>query len=178
VCRSILEIAPNDVACQSLLAALAPAPRSSPSIPPEPMRRSSYDETPLPQALPYHVADPTTRSLPKLSELDIKPRASEPDGSFTLPELVAIPAAEGSSTHAKPKRPPPPPPPRPAVPDVAAELDTRKRPRLQAADLGKFASPPAYGDDEDEAPTKPPADPGDTEEEVTVPRDSPDFPKR
>jgi hypothetical protein len=160
VCRSILEIAPGDVPCQQLLAALQPPPR-----------RSSFDETPLPGALPYHVADPTTRSLPKLSELEIKPRASEPDGSFTLPELKAIPTAEGSSTHAAPKRPPPPPPPRAIPHDVATELETRKRPRIEASDLRKIA---ALDADED-APTKPPVDPADTEEEVTVPRDDFDF---
>jgi hypothetical protein len=161
VCRSILEIAPGDVPCQHLLAALQPPPP----------RRSSYDETPLPGALPYHVADPTTRSLPKLSELEIKPRASEPDGSFTLPALVTVPAAEGSSTHPAPKRAPPPPPRVPA-PDVSVELETRKRPRIQASELEKITPPPPDFVDDD-APTRPPAEPNDTEEEVTVPRDEP-----
>jgi tetratricopeptide (TPR) repeat protein len=141
VCRSILEIAPDDRPCQSLLATLAPPPR-----------RSSYDETPLPGPLPYHVADPTTRSLKKLSspELDAAKRVSQPelDGTFTLPEIKAI----GTRTEK----------------DLVSELETRKRPRIEKAELAKIAQPPPEFD-EDETTNAPVVH--DTEEEVTVPRD-------
>ena len=73
VCRSILELAPDDAVCQALLATLVgPPPPAARHTPPElppaledgevegPPRRSSLDVTPLPAPLPYHVADPTT----------------------------------------------------------------------------------------------------------------------
>jgi hypothetical protein len=168
VCRSILEIAPDDERCQTLLATLAPefAPR-----------RSSLDETPLPGPLPYHVADPTTRSLKKLSSpvLDANRKLSSPelDGTFTLPELKAVgtPAnieerggrggvevGLGGAETARAT----------SDGDLGSQLETRKRPRIEKAELAKIARPPPeFG--EDDATTNPPVN--DTEEEVTVPRD-------
>ena len=84
-----------------------------------PKRRSSLDETPLPPAMPYHVADPTTRSLKKLSELDLlatpdpdeKRRSSgsvevdlsetpDPDDYPTpIPSGEGVPVAEGATTR-------------------------------------------------------------------------------
>jgi hypothetical protein len=85
VCRSILEIAPDDARCHALLATLEePGP---------PVRRSSYDETPLPPAVPYHVADPT-KQLRRVSESDLPTTEDAPtrpgseDGM--LPEVSGI----------------------------------------------------------------------------------------
>lgn len=156
VCRSVLELAPDDEGCQTLLGQLAPPPR-----------RSSMDETPLPGPLPYHVADPTTRSLPKLSSLDIPNPPSErrkpasDDGTFQPPELP------------KAKLPPPPD-------DLSGELETRQHVRLTESELNKLLTPSPDGFDD--APTTPPAAPEphgethnsiDTEDELTVPRDLP-----
>src|SRR6185503_19722201 len=54
VCRSILEIAPEDAACQGLLALLQQPTTSAAQ------RRSSLEQTPLPAPVPYHVSYPTT----------------------------------------------------------------------------------------------------------------------
>ena len=94
VCKSILAIAPDDARCLALHASLVevPAPEPLPPInlthkraplpsdPPGPPRRpevliprissDSIDETPLPGALPYHVADPTS-SIRRSSEGDV-----------------------------------------------------------------------------------------------------------
>jgi hypothetical protein len=77
VCRSLLQIAPDDARFQALLAALTSAP----------------DETPLPPAMPYHIADPTLRTR-KVSESDLPVAEDAPtrpgteDG--TLPEVSGI----------------------------------------------------------------------------------------
>jgi cyclic nucleotide-binding protein len=77
VCRSVLEIAPDDARCRALLAGLTP----------------SVDDTPLPPAMPHHVADPTSR-VRKVSESDLPMAEDAPtrpgteDGS--LPEVSGI----------------------------------------------------------------------------------------
>lgn len=121
VCRSILELAPDDASCHELLAALLasqPAPRGSPppaasgsraspmprpssprlpsprpelAGPIEPVRRSSGEVTPLPQPLPYHEADPTTGSLVRLSPSDLPPSLQAELASY--PEIAGIAAA-------------------------------------------------------------------------------------
>jgi hypothetical protein len=103
VCRSVLEIAPDDGSCTALLATMLaprpatreappaepiPAPPSRPTpprLPPPPTtppgggdraapaRPSSGDLTPLPLALPYHVADPTITSVQRLSRSQLPP---------------------------------------------------------------------------------------------------------
>src|SRR6185436_2933545 len=140
VCRSILELAPNDGPCTELLAALmasqaapredprprepspdpfarqsppgrlspppgrlspppsvprpSPLPLPRPSSPSsgdlvdEPKRRSSGDVTPLPQPLPYHLADPTTSSLQRVSRSDL-PQAWQ-DELAAYPEIAGI----------------------------------------------------------------------------------------
>lgn len=65
VCRGILEIDPGDAATRELLATLS-APRRVSSVP-------ASEETPLPPALPHHVADPTTNIVKKLGDLDLDP---------------------------------------------------------------------------------------------------------
>jgi hypothetical protein len=222
VCRSVLEIAPDDASCKELLAALLaaqPAPRESPlperlappppgpapagaarlSPPPpagtarlspprlprpeapqgqavdlggaeparrssgdvEPARRSSGDVTPLPLPLPYHDADPS--SSPKLAGVGLT--QSLQDELATYPEIAGIANAArqisasliaasrraGSATEA-------------ADDDLSGELDTRRLPRISAADLDKIAGPPpavasdpVHGEPGDDDPTFPPA---------------------
>jgi hypothetical protein len=107
VCRSVLELAPDDASCQALLAAmlaelgrppgppiLPPAappvlepPPLPPPIEPEPERDSapgiavrspsSSDLTPLPSPVPYHVAEPT-----------IPPGPHGPPGMRPVPKLT------------------------------------------------------------------------------------------
>ncbi|MBA2541741.1 MAG: cyclic nucleotide-binding domain-containing protein [Deltaproteobacteria bacterium] len=59
VCHSILEIAPADPISRGLLASFGETDRRS---------SGTFDQTPLPVAVPYHVADPTTRLIRKSSE--------------------------------------------------------------------------------------------------------------
>ncbi len=125
VCRSMLEIAPVDVRCHALLSSLAP--------PAEPSRRSSMEETPLPRPMPYHVADPTTQSHKKLSDISLP----LPDGADTRP----------GGGHQE---------------DLAAELETRQRPRIASAELARISQPP---------PTVPFERVEEHEEEPTEPRD-------
>jgi hypothetical protein len=98
VCLSILEIAPADAACRSLLAALgAPAAPLAPprpeTEPGTPSRPSWSDATPLPVAVPHHIADPTAR-LRRVSESDLPfaegapTRPGSEDG--VLPEVSGI----------------------------------------------------------------------------------------
>ncbi len=106
VCRSLLEIAPDDARCRALLAALAEGARELPlpavAVPrtrtpsasaaaperPAPARRPSvYDETPLPPAMPHHVADPTSR-LRKVSESDLPAAEDAPTRPGTEDGLV------------------------------------------------------------------------------------------
>ena len=143
VCRSILEIAPFDDRCHALLLSLAPPPT-------EPVRRSSMEETPLPRALPYHVADPTTQSLKKLSDISL---------GANLPPVEGPAVAAGIAS---------------AEEDLAAELDTRQRPRVELADLERLSQtpPPTVPFErievDEDAETPPPRD---DEEERTEPRD-------
>lgn len=166
VCRSILAIAPHDDGARALLATLAPA------------RRSSMEETPLPGALPYHVADPTTASVPKLSAAELRVAT----GSIPrLPddELVTTGTVERVSAPAL----------APAE-DLAAEVETRERSPIAVTDDDVLSLPPptvpfelpdAEDDDEDQhdedepdddEPTGVPSRPG-TDDELTEPRDLP-----
>ena len=188
VCRSILDIAPDDAACQGLLAMLQG--RGTPSrpplteasahavvrpspLPPEkvpnvpslrpptkppasaPARRSSFDETPLPKPVPYHVVDPTSQPT-KLSSGDLDLPASE--GAETRPGEEPRRTTTGlaqaarrisgliSDTRGVPQEM-----------DLAAELDTRQRRRIESPEeLRKIEQPPPtvpverYDDDDDE----------------------------
>lgn len=101
VCRSVLELAPDDGRCRELLAVLgggggaaaaaaaAAAPSAIDAEPPP--RRSWTDETPLPPALPYHIADPTSRlrlpsELPTTEDAPTRPGSSD----AILPEVSGI----------------------------------------------------------------------------------------
>lgn len=165
VCRSILEIAPNDAACGELLAALLasppfeppPEPRRSPPpaayrpsppripLPPEPHhraepeRRSSGRVTPLPEPLPYHVADPTMSSQPRLQRSDLPPSLQEELASY--PEIAGIANAArqiSASLLAASRREDEDD----AADDAAGELDTTKFPRGHLDDLDLFLQPP------------------------------------
>lgn len=169
-----------------------PVPQTPHTI--EPSRRSSRtDPTPLPRAVPYHVADPTTTSLAKLSARDV----------LEIPTL-----AEGTSDPPAPSRLPPSRPGSDsglaaaarrisrdmsrddsyAEMDVASDLSTRKIPRLptQAEEekLGdipppttvRFVQPEEPDVDEDAATPVPdeednPLDTLEEEEEHTEPFD-------
>jgi len=87
VCSSILEIAPDDAGCHALLASLGEA-ESEPTT-----RRSWADLTPLPQPVPYHIADPTSRlRLPSEAELPTTEDAPTRPGTAdaVLPEVSGI----------------------------------------------------------------------------------------
>jgi hypothetical protein len=202
VCRSILEIAPEDAACQGLLTMLqgrgtqsrpppnafepppsvgpavraptagtAPgqAPRAIsttpvhitepvqvPSVPhlrpttkpsqqePEPKRRSSLDETPLPRPVPYHVSDPTSQPH-KISAREIEEKSSAPNVTSRTGGLAeAARRISGLISNES----------RPGIPnrpmDLAAELDTRQRPKIRHEELQKLSQPPP--DPEDTSP--------------------------
>jgi cyclic nucleotide-binding protein len=141
-----------------------PPPRPEPE---EPRRRSSLDETPLPQALPHHIHDPTTKSLKRLSMSDLE--ADPPASPLTTTTSTDVdddddlPVAEGAQT-----RPGSEPGARPSSSvvgianaarrisasltgsldseyesmDLAAELDTRQRPRIESRDIAKISAPP------------------------------------
>ena len=125
-----------------------------------PPRRSSLDETPLPQPLPYHVADPTTKNLVKLSEVDLVP-TPDPDAE-TRPGDPTRAGVKGIANAARrisgaligiPQD------------DLSLELDTRQRPRIESAEIAKISHPPPTVpverldalDDDDDAVTAPPS---------------------
>jgi len=170
VCRSILEIAPADPVCEALLEVLLDKRDT-----PDPTRHSPMDLTPLPVPLPYHIADPTTRLLDKISasELELPGLPKRPDSEeATHPEYNrAIAAMEASHDE-----------------DLAIELDTRKRPRIESGQLAKISGPPPTVpvmlvdlDDESVATLPPPPTRSETmavvtavEDEKTTPREVPD----
>jgi hypothetical protein len=87
-CRGLLEIAPDDARGRALLAALDGEPELEVTI-----RRSWSEDTPLPPAMPHHVADPTLR-LRRVSESDLPMTEDAPTrpGSTDnlLPEVSGI----------------------------------------------------------------------------------------
>ncbi|MEJ7601429.1 MAG: cyclic nucleotide-binding domain-containing protein [Kofleriaceae bacterium] len=151
VCRSILEIAPADPVCEALLEVLLDKPSD----------RELEDLTPLPVPMPYHVADPTTRLLDKISasELELPSRPS------TRPDVEEVTRPEISRTTSR----------HVVHDDLAAELDTRRRPKSETGQLAKISGPPPtvpvmlvdLGDDDLSGV------PGDADDEKTIPRDAP-----
>ncbi|MDB4954090.1 MAG: putative transcriptional regulator, Crp/Fnr family [Myxococcales bacterium] len=179
VCRSILEIAPDDSGCQALLGTLTPAQ--------QPARRSSIEETPLPRAVPYHVADPTSAAA-RVPQQDIdSDELPAVEGARTRPGALDRPSLTGlaeaarqisgliSNEHV----------------DVSEELDTRKVTKIDTGQLRKIAGPPPAFDtgrhashDIHEIVTPIPGDvtdqhdaltpvPADSEDEMTQPRELP-----
>ena len=185
VCRSILEIAPDDRACQGLLAQLTgPAPGED-GVP---------RDTPLPRPVPHHVADPTSGAQ-RLSPAEladeietrpgVKPLPTPPRGTGGLAEAarrisgmisgqrtepVASPGSAGARSAPKGSA---------ESVDAAAELDTRKRPRVDARALHKVAQQPpptvpverVETDDLVTPPTSNRALPRDSDDELTLPRE-------
>lgn len=166
VCRSILEIAPADEACRALLATLSsPAPAPAP---PEPPRRSSLEETPLPRAVPHHVADPTSAaprvtpsSDPFVEGAPTRPGGEEPAETTGLAQAARrISGLIGGD-------------------DLAAELETRQRPRIDSELVRRISLPPPtvpvsrvtpleLTTDREDALTPVPRD---SDDELTQPRD-------
>lgn len=131
-------------------------------------RGARLDETPLPVPLPYHVADPTTKNLKKLSPGDLLP-TPDPDDLPVAEDAKTRPGSEdgtrpvtGLSNAARRissaliKSPE----------DLSAELDTRQRPRIESDELARISQPPPTapverldaGDDvDDDAATAPPS---------------------
>jgi CRP-like cAMP-binding protein len=152
-----------------------------------PVRRSPFEETPLPKPMPHHVADPTTSNLKKLSESDLpvsegaetRPGA-EPS---TRPEVTGIANAARrisasliASTDAS------------GLldldeDDLSAQLDTRQMPRIESSEIRKIDAPPPTVPTERidlilEEITPPPLDTPvpparDSDDERTRPRDLP-----
>src|SRR5207237_318700 len=151
-----------------------PAERATP-----PPRRSSLQETPLPSPVPYHVADPTSgaqRVSPselvapaRDDEDETKPGERPPPRRTGLAEAARRISGMISGHEAR------------AMPvDLAAELDTRQRPRIAAEALHKIAQPPPTVPveriDPDDVVTPAIAQqavPRDSEEELTQPRERP-----
>jgi hypothetical protein len=108
VCKSILQLAPEDEQCRMLLASLTALPMP-PVVPAatEPKRRSSHDETPLPKPVPYHVVDPTTGSQ-RVSQREL-------DADPTKPDALGKPSE-----------------------DLSAELETRPVRRLDSSEVRKL----------------------------------------
>lgn len=233
VCKSLLEIAPNDTASRALLATLTPptpvrasSPHppvrerevdvdldvgtlvAAPAIPERPAqpipqilgrdssglwsRRSSLDETPLPRAVPYHVHDPTTSMLSKLSESDlvtgVESHVDVPDpgdAADTRPGEEATRPSSGLANAARrisatlsgrlSER---------AV-DLAAELETRQRPRIESGEAERLSRPPPtvpfqrpdLDEPDDDSVTPPPIE-EHRDEDQTRPRDLPGIRQR
>lgn len=177
-------------------------PRTPPPVPAAPVvpppRRSSFEETPLPKPLPYHVADPTTSSLEKMSARDIpvtddsdtRPsgpktaRGSDVDGLAAAARRISaslIAAARSASDDE----------------DISIELETRRVPRIDTRELQKISAPPptvptervsplgladddlptanreALGNDDPTRDSKEPTREVDTEDELTAPVELP-----
>lgn len=119
-----------------------------------PDRISTYDETPLPTPIPYHVADPTTR-MKKIMDLPLAEGAVTRPGSEdgSLPEIsgIANAARRISATLIAASRPP-------ADDDPVVEIDTRQLPRVELEIDDDVLAVAASGDD---ALTPFPADAGD-----------------
>jgi CRP-like cAMP-binding protein len=145
---------------------------------PVPRTRSSsrLDQTPLPVPLPYHVADPTTRSLKKLSEVDMIPTPDPDDDVQTRPGEDRRPGSESGLAQAARKI-------SSALiktdnSDLSAELDTRQRPRIESNELAKIAGPPPTVpierlDLDDDEPEGVPTLDNEEHDEPTRPRDTP-----
>jgi hypothetical protein len=165
VCRSILEIAPDDRACQGLLAQLTGSGDTGDGAP---------RETPLPRPVPHHIADPTSEAQ-RLSPAEladevetrpgVKPLPTPPRGTQGLAEAARRISGMISGTRADPV-------------DLAAELDTRKRPRVDARALHKVSQQPPptvpverLDTDEIVTPPSTRALPRDSDDELTLPRE-------
>jgi hypothetical protein len=108
-----------------------------------PNRISTYDETPLPTPLPYHIADPTKR-MKKITDLPLAEGAVTRPGSEdgSLPEVsgIANAARRISATLIAASRPP-------DDDDPVVEVDTRQLPRVELEIDDEVLAVPSLGDD-------------------------------
>ncbi|HEU4730381.1 MAG TPA: cyclic nucleotide-binding domain-containing protein [Kofleriaceae bacterium] len=128
-------------------------PSPEPLAEPEPVRRSSGDVTPLPQPLPYHEADPSTASAPTITRAELLLGGRDSVTTFTtFPEIAGIANAArrisasllAANQHAAEVAEHAQPGAAEAhdADDAAAELDTRRRPRINPDELDLFDDPP------------------------------------
>ncbi|HEX5062925.1 MAG TPA: hypothetical protein VFV99_26305, partial [Kofleriaceae bacterium] len=97
----------------------------------DPGRRSSFDATPLPPPMPYHQADRTSQPT-KVSMRDLDSDATRVDPNPGLAQAARRISGLISELEE-------------GVPnemDLAAELETRQRPRIASDELNKIAAPP------------------------------------
>jgi hypothetical protein len=170
VCRSLLELAPEDGKCRALLAELTdpttppPAPavfarQVRPPIPAAGTLPPRDSTTPLPKPLPYHVHDPTTSSIARISRrevdlppvegADTRPGAEDRGGDTTG---LAEAARQISGLIAGDKLPPSPNP-RGAAQRPPSEQPTNEHDIVTATGAGAAEARRA---DFDEAPTPTP----------------------
>jgi hypothetical protein len=120
--------------------------------PMEPIRRSSFESTPLPPAVPYHLADQTSQPTKVSSrDLDDNDTRIDPDPGGLARAAKRISGAI-TQTHGIPSEL-----------DMSAELDTRQRPKIPTDELDKIGKPPPTVqleriDDIDDLITPPPPD--------------------
>jgi hypothetical protein len=180
-CRNILEIAPDDARCHAMLGVLGageagapeeeqvtrklelplpavPRTRTPPAgVPSAPEREapagpsSSFDETPLPAAMPHHIADPTAR-LQRISESDLPTT----EGAPTRPgsDIGSMPVVSGIANAAR----------RISASLIGAGIGGRGRVNAESLDFeadeptaprGSGAVPAERGDDDEEDQTRP-----------------------
>lgn len=146
-----------------------PLPRpSSPSqtdVIGEPARRSSGDVTPLPHPLPYHVADPTAASQPKLARPDLSPSLHDELAGYPEIAGIANAARQISASLIAASQP------EDDDTDLLNETDTG---RIQRPSLGDVTAPdPQLGAS---AERLPPVGPNDGDDDPTLPPRSGVFP--
>ena len=154
--------------------------------PAEPDKQILYDEvgpddTPLPPAVPHHVADPTTSpARVAISELGEDPAAvADPaesedtrPGPASAADVTGLAQAARRITDLMSDL-------KPGVVadevDLAAELETRQRPRIDAAELQRISLPPptvpvdrVASEDLGDPPTPVP---GTGDDDLTIPRE-------
>ena len=158
------------------------------------IRRSSIDETPLPRAVPYHVHDPTTSMLSKLSETDLITGVERPsmvtepeptDAADTRPGHDPTRPSSGLANAARRISATLSGSIRASELDVAAELETRQRPKIESAEAERLSRPPPTVpfrredlDDPDDDVVTPAPGMTHREEDQTQPREMPGIRQR
>ncbi len=184
VCRSILELAPDDRACRDLLAALvASQPAADELAPPhrrsEPLTRPSGDLTPLPPPLAYHEADPTRNTRHPRSASDLPQSLQDELASYPRIAGIANAARQISASLIAASRQVDEPDDADAETETDAETDaererdTRRLPRITADEI---TGPPltASAPDGDDEPTLPSSVPeARIDDDKTAPRARP-----
>ena len=112
----------------------APSPGLGPEPDLDPI--SSFEVTPLPAPLPYHVAYPTA-TIPKISAADLPLSLSEELGAYPQIAGIANAARQISASLIAASHQTDDP-----DDDVSGELQTRRLPRITAEQLRKIAGPP------------------------------------